>query len=102
MSAWLPIETAPKDGTPIVALCKHNADSYYDGEGLTDYGARCEGLSHVDDGPHVIAWEPAQEISNGWEYPAEWVPAGWHLTADIEKMANPIGWLPLPVTGDAA
>jgi hypothetical protein len=93
---WQPIETAPKDGTPVLGLCVHSADPYYDGDRLTDYGARCEGLSNVEDGPHVIAWELGQEMSEGWEYPSYWIPGGWFLTADTEKMANPTHWAPIP------
>jgi hypothetical protein len=94
--AWQPIETAPKDGTEILAICRHEADPYHDGDGLTAYGARCEGLGHVDDGMHVIAWEEAREESDGWESPSYWVPAGWVHNANPELMANPTHWMPLP------
>ena len=57
-SGWQPIETAPKDGTPIIGWCDHEADLYYEEEGkrLTVYAAHAEGMSHVPDGPHVLVW----------------------------------------------
>lgn len=96
---WRPIETAPRDGSPIVGWCVHAADIYYEeaGNRLTDYGARVEGLSHVEDGAHVIAWEDAREESDGWEHPSYTIPGGWVLTnGDGETMANPTHWHPLP------
>lgn len=95
-SGWMPIETAPKDGTVILAICSHKADPYFDGERLTDYGARCEGLGHVEDGIHAIFWEPAKEEWDGWESPSYTIPAGWVHNADPEQMANPTHWMPLP------
>lgn len=77
-------------------MCVHEADPYLTNDGMTDYGARCEGLGHVEDGPHVVAWEPGQTISDGWEMPTYFLPGGWFLTADIEKMANPVRWAPIP------
>ena len=91
---WQPMETAPKDGTPILALCKHTEEAYYDGGRLTAYGARAEGLSHVEDGPHVIVWGEAYEVSDGWE--SFTIPAGWDLSHDCEVSANPVGWVPVP------
>jgi hypothetical protein len=94
--AWLPISSAPKDGAVILGYCVHTADPYFTGERLTDYGARCEGLGHVEDGIHAILWESAREESDGWESPSYWIPAGWVHNADFEQMANPTHWVPLP------
>lgn len=95
---WLEIWCAPKDGTPILGWCVHSADSYYvENVGcLTDYRARVEGLSHVEDGPHVLVWGEAYEVSDGWENPSCTIPAGWELSHDCEVMANPTHWMPLP------
>ena len=100
--AWLPIESAPKDGEVIIGYCVHTADPYYAGERLTDYGARCEGLGHVEDGIHAIMWESAREDSDGWESQSYLIPAGWVHNADCEQMANPTHWMPLPAAPKGA
>jgi hypothetical protein len=100
--AWLPIDSAPKDGAVILGYCVHTADPYFTGERLTDYGARCEGLGHVEDGIHAILWESAREESDGWESPSYCIPAGWVHNADCEQMANPTHWVPLPAAPKGA
>lgn len=92
---WQPIDTAPKDGTAILGLCNHKADPYYDDGGLTDYGARCEGMGHVEDGPHVLVWDPMRD-GGDWETGPCVIPAGWLLSHDDEVMANPTHWVPIP------
>ena len=79
---WLPIESAPKDGTLILGLCKHDADIYHDESTdlLTPYASHCEGFSHVKDGPHVVQW-------GGW-----WFQYGSYY----EVVANPTHWSPIP------
>lgn len=93
---WQPMETAPRDGTQVLGYCVHKADPYYDGDRLTDYGARVDGLGHVEDGVHAICWEDARQESDGWESPSYTIPAGWVHNADPEQMANPILWMPMP------
>ena len=89
---WQPIETAPKDGTPILGWCDHEADPYYEGETrLTPYGANAEGMKHVEDGLNIVSWH---ESIDETEYiiPAWWcLHDGWYDTA-----ANPTHWMPLP------
>lgn len=93
---WRPIDSAPRDGTPILAYCVHEADPYYDGNRLTDYGARAEGMSHVEDGPQVVAWYEGEWISDGPELESYWMPGWWVAFHDPEVAANPTRWLPVP------
>ena len=94
---WRPIETAPKD-RPILALCQHDADPYFieGGRRLTTYGAHAEGLTRVEDGPHVVVW--------GGEYDGDEgvIPAWWFLNDGyFETVANPVAWMSIPATQPA-
>lgn len=93
---WQPMETAPKDGTLIVGLCRHDADPYFDGDRLTPYGANVEGWSHVGDGPHVVCW--GKDYTEGDHESGYYtIPAWWHRYDSYgEEAANPVAWIPLP------
>jgi hypothetical protein len=96
MSTWQPIETAPKDGTAILAWCVHEADPYHDGDNLTLYGAHTEGLSHVADGWAIVQWGGSWDDST-WESQGPMLPDWWfQYGSEFEVTANPTHWMPLP------
>lgn len=80
---WLPIsEITPEDKKgPILGWCVHDADPYFVGDGgrLTLYGAHCEGMSHVEDGPNVLVWGGGfSDVSYEEPYAAA-LPDWWFL-----------------------
>lgn len=92
LPAWRTMSTAPKDGSPILAWCLHEADPYFldDENRLTVYGAHAEGLSHAQDGYRIVQW--------GGEYFEEdiHIPDWWFVVdTDYEVVANPVAWSPL-------
>ena len=97
---WQPISTAPRD-RPILGWCEHGADPYWEEEGkrLTVYGAHAEGLSHVQDGPHVLVWGGSYDDGD-WESGysgSTFVPDWWFLAgSDFEVAANPTHWCEVP------
>jgi hypothetical protein len=94
---WRPMETALKD-RPILGLCSHAADPGPSDTGrLTPYMAHAEGLSHVEDGPHVLVWGGEYQESD-WEAGINvHIPNWWFRSdSDFEVAANPIGWMPVP------
>lgn len=100
VGTWLPIETAPKDGTAILAICKHDADPYTEDSGcwLTEYGAWCESGPHVSDGPNIIAWGGGYDI-NCPDSSRETMPDWWfRVDGDTlgDEAACPIWWMPIP------
>ena len=90
---WQPMETAPKDGTAILAMCNHDADPYIEkgGARLTAYGAHAEGLTRVQDGIHVVEWG-GEYIYLEYTIPPWWFRSG----SDFEEVANPVAWMPIP------
>lgn len=89
-----PMDTAPTD-RPIVAYCKHSADPGPDEDGrLSLYMGHAEGLSHVEDGWHVLVWGGAWDDRSLEDPGAGWMPDWWFANdGTFEVAANPIGWL---------
>lgn len=98
---WRSMGSAPQDGTPILALCSHEAAESDEDEGgrLPPYAAHVEGLSHVEDGYHVVVWggeydDPGDPLEGE---PPCYAPAWWfRYGSDFEEVANPVAWMPIP------
>lgn len=103
---WLPMDTAPRNGSCILAICEHDADPYVldSGKRLTTYGAHCEGMSRVPDGVHVLEWG-GEYSENDYEGGISFTIPDWWFRygSEFEEVANPVAWLPIPgftVMGD--
>lgn len=99
---WTPraMDSAPRDGTPILACCQHAADPYFDegADRLTSYGSHCEGLGHVADGWHVVEWWDGRQEYQGEHLPPIVLPGCWFLSGSEGEMpAHPVAWLPVPL-----
>jgi hypothetical protein len=75
--AWLPLDTAPKDGTPICLLVNFDDHATEDGPG-----------------PHPTIGSNTSENDQG---PDEWQFAGWNWEHDhyTQGVGTPVGWLPM-------
>lgn len=99
---WHSMESAPKDGSPILAWCDHEADHFIQDEEtgyLTTYTAHSEGYGqHAQDGYQVVAWGGEYRDKGTWEEPQNiYIPDWWFVHgSDWEIPANPICWAPLP------
>ncbi len=94
-SGFRNMDSAPKDGTAIVAYCADEADPK-DGINLTTYGAHAEGLGHVPDGFHVLVWGGAYhegdlETGTSFTIPDWWFRDG----SNFEEVAAPLAWKPI-------
>lgn len=98
---WQPMETAPKDGTPILAWCIDSADKIFDDEAnmLTPYGCHVEdGCYPVENGANVVSWVDGE--TNYYLGVEEFIPGWWFLHGTPPSreaiVANPVAWMPIP------
>lgn len=80
MSKWQPIETAPKDGTPVDLWCVNEVDairiedgSHPVGVRLTDCWWEGEWMRLMDDG----YWDPVEGEPGGAYGLPPWTPTHW-------------------------
>lgn len=97
------MESAPRDGTQILAWCDHEAGVEYEepepGEPITRslYEAHGDGLGYATTGFHIVEWgggfdDSTHENPDGAYLPDWWFVAG----SEFEVAANPVMWWQLP------
>ena len=95
---WKQMDSAPKDGTPILGLCVHDADRYWSDteRKLTTYGAHAEYSTHTEDGPNVVVWGGGYTEYDEYSGKPMSVPDWWFLRgSDLLIVANPVLWKPI-------
>jgi len=102
--AWQSMESAPKDGTPILVFSRHDADPFYnpDGKTLTPYRCYCEANGSADDGFHIVEWKDGDSDYDEWSGRSYTWPAWWFVVgSDGEIAVNATHWMPLPPSPEA-
>ncbi|MBU2788611.1 hypothetical protein HFQ13_10455 [Acidithiobacillus sp. VAN18-1] len=96
------MDSAPKDGTPILAYCVHESETQIDDSGeYTTYGAHVNEFTPVPDGFHVLVWGGEYDsddsdyedfdLDNHFHVPNWWFRHG----SDFEEVAAPVAWKPI-------
>jgi hypothetical protein len=101
------MDSAPRDGTPVLVWHCHGADPYVEDEAkgiLTTYAANCEGMGSEDrDGHYVAVFGGGHDEDLSGEGWGPWanMPDWWFKQdSDFEVALNPIAWAPLPPKPD--
>lgn len=92
------MDAAPKD-QPVLAWCDNQLCECARERGCL-YHAHADGLSHVDDGPHVVEWGGSFTDTGEYGEILSEMPDWWfRWDSEWEVAANPIAWqLIEPVT----
>jgi len=90
--AWnFDMAEAPKD-QPILAWCDNSMCDCARARGCL-YHAHADGLSHVEDGPHVIEWGGSFTDTGEYGEVLAEMPDWWfRWDSEWEVAANPIAW----------
>ena len=105
---WQDIESAPKDGTAILAWCRDGCGDPECRRGDENYPTvdawhkrLClfHALEHhtgsVVPGPQILVWGGG--FSDSWEDGGGSLPDWWfRVGSEFEEAANPTHWMPLP------
>ena len=106
-SGWQSIDTAPKDGSDILAFCSDDCgdetccmSETFSGGGGSDmclYHGHAEGMMIAGGGLRVVQWGGAWD-DRTYEYPNAGAMPDWWFSSgsDFECSANPVLWIPLP------